>query len=71
MAQLILRRMLLMGARRIATDPHLRQKVKDGAARARPVIERSAQSVKSAASEVSPLKDPRGFADALRRRLRQ
>jgi len=63
--------MLLMGARRIATDPHLRQKVKDGAARARPVIERSAQSVKSAASEAPPLKDPRAFAEALRRRLRQ
>ena len=68
---LFLRRMVMLGARRIATDPRLQQKIKEGAQRARPVVERSARTLKDAAAETSPLSDPRGFAQALRRRLRQ
>ncbi|MEM7442579.1 MAG: hypothetical protein AAF414_04515 [Pseudomonadota bacterium] len=67
----ILRQLIMQGARRIATDPRLHQKVKEGAQRARPVVERSARNIKNAAKEKSPLEDPRGFAEALRRRLRQ
>jgi len=61
--------MLMQGARRIASDPRLRQKFKEGAQQARPVVERSARSIKAAAAEASPLEDPKAFAAALRRRF--
>lgn len=67
----ILRRLLMEGARRVASDPQLRQKVKEGAQRAKPALERSARSIKEAATEASPLEDPKRFAAALRRRFSQ
>lgn len=68
---LIIRRLLVEGARRVASDPRLREKVKEGAQRARPAIERSARSVKAAVAEASPIEDPKAFAAALRRRFTQ
>ncbi|MEQ9814491.1 MAG: hypothetical protein RLO50_17070 [Azospirillaceae bacterium] len=71
---MMLRRALFMAMRRAASDPQMRQKVKgaveQGVARARPYAQKGADTLRGAAHDASPFENPRGFAEALKRRWR-
>lgn len=66
---MLLRRLIFLAAKHAATDPRVRSLAVDAARKARPHVERTAREARAAMREVSPTKDPRGFAQRLRDRL--
>jgi alkylation response protein AidB-like acyl-CoA dehydrogenase len=73
---MIVRRLFLEAARRIAQNPEVQHKAADMAAqvyvKARPKLENAgrhlSESARDAAAEHDPLKDPLGFARSLKKR---
>lgn len=60
-----------MAARRAVTDPRVRAKAMDVARKAKPAAERAATTVRDAARETPPARDPGAFARGLWKRWRE
>ncbi|WP_374446849.1 hypothetical protein [Stella sp.] len=62
-----MRAALFQIVRRLAADPRVQEKAVDLMQRAKPKLQAAAAEIRSAARDVDPRQDPRGFA----RRLKQ
>lgn len=65
----VLRSLLWVAAKQLASDPRVRRMAVEAAIRARPKVEEAARQIRAAAREASPLNEPAAFARAVRDRV--